>query len=293
MGVTRIFGTSVRKIPVVGLSLEDYNLVFRLAERGNNPLVRITAESKFLGEMPALNTIGMIRGTEKPEEYVILSAHFDSWDGASGATDNGTGSLVMMEAMRILKKYYPAPKRTILVGLWGSEEQGLNGSRAFVTDHPDIVENLQALFNQDNGTGRIVNINAQGFLNAPEFLARWISRLPGELTSEIRYGFPGVPWGGGSDHAPFVAAGVPGISLGSLSWEYGAYTWHTNRDTYDKLVFEDLRRNVILVASLAYLASDDPQTMARDRRIMPLDEHSGQPRPWPEVRDAQRRGGLQ
>jgi carboxypeptidase Q len=95
------------------------------------------------------------KAKEKPNEYVMLSAHFDSWDGGTGATDNGTGTLVMMEAMRILKKVYPNPKRTILVGHWGSEEQGLNGSRAFVEDHPEIVKNLQALFNQDNGTGRV------------------------------------------------------------------------------------------------------------------------------------------
>ena len=88
----------------------------------------------------------------------MLSAHFDSWDGAQGATDNGTGTLVMLEAMRLLKKFYPNPKRTILVGHWGSEEQGLNGSRAFVEDHPEIVENIQASFKQDNGTGRVVNI---------------------------------------------------------------------------------------------------------------------------------------
>ena len=89
--------------------------------------------------MPVGNVIGEIRGTELPDEYVVLSAHFDSWDGASGATDNGTGSIVMLEAMRILSETYPAPKRTILVGLWASEEQGLNGSRAFVRDDCSLV----------------------------------------------------------------------------------------------------------------------------------------------------------
>ena len=87
--------------------------------------------------------IGEIKGIEKPEEYVVLSAHFDSWDGGTGATDNGTGTLVMMEAMRVLKKMYPNPKRTIIVGHWGAEEQGLNGSSAFVEDNPKIVENLK------------------------------------------------------------------------------------------------------------------------------------------------------
>ena len=112
---------------------------------------------------PTFNTIGEIKGTEKPDEYVILSAHFDSWDGGTGATDNGTGTITMMEAIRILKKIYPNPKRTILIGNWGSEEQGLNGSRAFVEDHPEIIKNIQAVFNQDNGTGRVVNIQARDF----------------------------------------------------------------------------------------------------------------------------------
>ena len=117
-----------------------------------HPTVKIISTSTEHGVVPTFNTIAEIKGVEKPNEYVILSAHFDSWDGSQGTTDNGTGTIVMMEAMRILKKFYPNPKRTIMVGHWGSEEQGLNGSRAFVEDYPKIVENTQAVFNQDNGT---------------------------------------------------------------------------------------------------------------------------------------------
>jgi Zn-dependent M28 family amino/carboxypeptidase len=223
---------------------------------------------------------------------VILSAHFDSWDAASGATDNGTGSILMMETMRILKKYYPKPKRTILVGHWGSEEQGLNGSRAFVKDHPEIVEKVQALFNQDNGTGRIQSISAQGLMSAGEFLARWLSRIPSEVTSEIRLSLPGLPQGGGTDNASFVAAGAPGFNLSALSWDYGTYTWHTNRDTYDKIVFDDLKHNVVLTACLAYLASEDPQFLPRDRRVMPTNRQTGQQQPWPAVREPERAGRL-
>ena len=142
-------------------------------------------------------------------------AHFDSWDGATGATDNGTGTLVMMEAMRILKKLYPNPKRTILVGHWGSEEQGLNGSRAFVEDHPAIVKNVQALFNQDNGTGRVVNLSGQGYLHAYDYLGRWLEAVPKDITKHIKTNFPGTPGGGGSDYASFVAAGAPAFSLSS------------------------------------------------------------------------------
>jgi carboxypeptidase Q len=151
-GVDKIFDAKTTKIPTIDIALEDYGLLYRLLESGKNPKISVRADSKELGMMPTFNTLAEIKGTEKPDEYVMLSAHFDSWDGATGATDNGTGTITMMEAMRILKKIYPNPKRTILVGHWGSEEEGLNGSRAFVEDHPDMMQKIQALFNQDNGT---------------------------------------------------------------------------------------------------------------------------------------------
>jgi carboxypeptidase Q len=151
-GVDKIFGAYTKTIPTVDIALEDYGYAIPPYRNGEKPKITIQTESKELGVVPTFNVVGEIKGTEKPNEYVMLSAHFDSWDGGTGATDNGTGTLTMMEAMRILKKVYPHPKRTILVGHWSSEEQGLNGSRAFVEDHPEIIANLQALFNQDNGT---------------------------------------------------------------------------------------------------------------------------------------------
>lgn len=263
-----------------------------MAEAGEKPRISIYADSKDLGVVPTFNTIAEIKGTEKPNEYVILSAHFDSWDGATGATDNGTGTLTMMEAMRILKKVYPNPKRTILVGHWGSEEQGLNGSRAFVEDHPEIVQNIQAVFNQDNGTGRVKDISGQGFLNSYEYILRWLNKVPDSIRNEINSSFPGRPGSGGSDFASFVAAGAPAFSLSSLSWDYGVYTWHTNRDTYDKIVWDDLQSNVILTAILAYMASEDPATTSREKSILPIDSKTGEPMKWPEQRKANRKGGL-
>lgn len=291
-GVNKIFGASTKKIPTVDISLEDYGLLYRLTESGKTPKISVRAESKELGAVPTFNTIAEIRGTEKPEEYVMLSAHFDSWDGATGATDNATGTLVMMEAMRILKKVYPNPKRTILVGHWGSEEQGLNGSRAFVEDNPKIIEGLQALFNQDNGTGRVVNLSGQGFLHAYEFLNRWLSKVPDSIRTHIQTSFPGSPGGGGSDFASFVAAGAPGFSLSSLSWSYGNYTWHTNRDTYDKIVWDDVRNNAILTAILVYMASEDPQKTPRDKSVLPINPRTGEKGAWPVPRKATRKGGL-
>ncbi|MBN8789374.1 MAG: M28 family peptidase, partial [Terrimonas sp.] len=111
-GVSKIFGARTKKIPTVDIALEDYGLLYRLIESGSKPRISIQTDSKEKGIVPTYNTIGEIKGSEKPNEYVMLSAHLDSWDGGTGATDNGTGTLVMLEAMRILKKIYPNPKRT-------------------------------------------------------------------------------------------------------------------------------------------------------------------------------------
>jgi hypothetical protein len=288
-GVNKIFQARTEKGPSIDLSCEDYGLLYRLAENRQSPVIRVEAEAEFLGEVPTYNTIAEIPGTDKPSEYVMLSAHFDSWDASSGATDNGTGSVTMMEAMRILKTAYPQPKRTILAGHWSGEEQGLNGSRAFVADHPEIVQGLQALFNQDNGTGRVVQVSAQGLVDASAHLARWFARLPNEITRHIRLEFPGIPGGGGSDYASFICSGAPGFSLSSTDFDYDVYTWHTNRDTYDKLVFDDLKNNATLAAMLAYLAAEDPERVPRARReLFPVNRFTGQPGNWPQCRDAQR-----
>ncbi|HVW97242.1 MAG TPA: M20/M25/M40 family metallo-hydrolase [Mucilaginibacter sp.] len=282
-GVDKIFSAYTKIVPTVDIALEDYGMLYRLAESGDKPKISMHTESKELGVVPTFNTIAEIKGTEKPDEYVMLSAHFDSWDGGTGATDNGTGTLTMMEAMRLLKKYYPHPKRTILVGHWGSEEEGLNGSRAFVEDHPEIVKNLQALFNQDNGTGRVVNMSGQGYTDAEQFLTRWLAAVPDTIRKQIKTTFPGVPGGGGSDFASFDAVGAPGFSLGSLNWAYGNYTWHTNRDTYDKVVFDDLRSNAMLAAILAYMASEDPEK-TKNIKVEGIK--------WPTPVKANRHGGL-
>lgn len=280
-GTYRIFDTRTTKAPAVTLSLEDYTLLYRLTDGGDRPVVRIMAESRFLERQPANNTIATMPGTGRGDEYIILSAHFDSWDGASGATDNGSGTLIMMEAMRILKKVYNSPRRTIIAGHWGSEEQGINGSRAYAIDHPQVVAKLQALFNQDNGTGRIVSMGAAGLLDAGSHIARWLSRIPTELTRDLKVSFPGMPSTGGTDNASFAPDGAPAFGLGALNWDYFSYTWHTNRDTYDKLVFDDLKQNAALVASLVYLAAEDPEFIARERRVMPPDRKTGAPQPWP------------
>jgi len=286
-GTTRVFDAENRGTPTFELSCEDYGLLYRLATNGQSPVVRVTAEAENRGEVPVFNVLGEIRGTELPEEYVMLSAHYDSWDGSSGATDNGTGSVLMLEVMRILATVYPEPRRTILIGLWSGEEQGLNGSRAFAEDHPEVIEGLQVLWNQDSGTGRVVNMSAHGFVDAAGSIARWLAQAPAEVTGAIDVELPGSPLGGGSDYASFVCRSAPGFNLGALSWDYGTHTWHTNRDTYDKVVFDDLRNNVVLTASLAYLAAADPERVSRRQRTV-ITGRGGAPVEWPTCRRAQR-----
>ncbi|HZD03592.1 MAG TPA: M20/M25/M40 family metallo-hydrolase, partial [Longimicrobiales bacterium] len=267
-GAMEVFETYNTRTPAIALDCEDYGLVYRLTEAGDRPELRLDLDAELLGEQPVYNVIATIPGTELPGEYVIMSAHFDSWDGSSGATDNGTGTLTMLEAMRILQQVYPQPRRTVLVGHWSGEEEGEVGSKAFTEDHPEVLSGLQALFNQDNGTGRIVRIGGGGLVHAPEHLNAWLARVPVEWRQLINGGGPvvaGRPAGGGSDDYSFACHGLPAFGLGALSWDYGNVTWHTERDTWDKVVFDDLRYNATLTAMLVYLASEDPSRIPLDR----------------------------
>ncbi|HET7632912.1 MAG TPA: M28 family peptidase [Gemmatimonadaceae bacterium] len=265
-GTREIFETYNKTTPAVSLSCEDYGLVFRLTEHNQHPKLRLNLTSQLLGEQPVFNVVATVKGSEHPDQYVVLSSHFDSWDGSSGATDNGTGTLTMLEAMRILHQVLPHPKRTIIAGHWSGEEEGEVGSKAFSEDHPEVMKGLQMLFNQDNGTGRIVRLNAGGLPDAAAHLTRWMNTVPVEFKTQTGYdGSPGFPAGGGSDDFSFSCAGAPIIGLGALSWDYGNYTWHTGRDTYDKVVFADLRANATLTAMLVYLASEDPTQITRER----------------------------
>ena len=299
-GTIEIFETYDLKAPAIALSCEDYGLVYRLTDKGQRPRITMNLDAQLLGEQPSFNTVAMIRGSEKPDEYVVLSAHFDSWDGSSGATDNGTGTLTMMEAMRILKKVYPHPKRTIVVGHWTGEEEGEVGSKAFTEDHPEVIKGLQALFNQDNGTGRIQRLGGGGLPNAAEHISQWLTKIPSEFTSKIEFRGVSFPAGGGSDDFSFACYGTPAIGLSSLSWNYFNYTWHTNRDTYDKIVFDELKWNATLTAMLAYLASEDPAMITRERidlaaaaaQAPPATSGRGgrgQPTKWPDCVKAPRK----
>ena len=286
-GVIKIFGTRTERAPVLDLTCESYGLLYRLAENGQGPVLRVNVEARFLGEVPVSNAIATIPGTVRPEEYVILGGHYDSWDGASGTLDNGTGAVAILEAMRILASVVPEPRRTILGALWNGEEQGLNGSRAFVEDHPEILERTHAVFNVDHGTGPVTFIPMQGFGAAAGYFGRWLAHVPGELSDLVRLEIPGTPDVGGTDHASFLCAGVPAFSfhvgagrsgelpMGTNRWDTSIYTWHTNLDTLDKIIYEDLRDDAVMTAMLVYLATRDPEPMPRERRAMP------EGRAWP------------
>jgi hypothetical protein len=287
-GVNKVFGAVSERVPSFDLSCEDYGLLHRMATNSQGPRVRFTVDAQSTpAEVPMFNVIAELKGTELPDEYVMLSAHLDSWHGAQGATDNGTGTIMMLEAMRILKEAYPRPRRTILVGHWGGEEQGTIGSRAFGEDHPEVLSGLQALFNQDNGTWRIEYLEASGFLKAGGNLARWVAQLPGEFTDSLAFAAPGGQINMGSDHTSFICRPAPAFRLQSSYPEYRQYTWHTNRDTYDKIVFDDLRQNATMAAMLVYAASEDPERVSREQALLPP-LPSGQPRAWVQCGRAQR-----
>jgi carboxypeptidase Q len=268
-GVNKVFDSDNTRLPEIDVSCEDYGLLFRLAANNQSPRIRLDAQSEMLGERPAFNVIAEMKGTQLPNEYVVLSAHFDSFDSSQGATDNGTGTLMMMEAMRILKATYPNPKRTILVGHWGAEEMGLIGSGSFSADHPEVSQGLQIGFNQDNGTWRIEAIRMQGFNQAEAQVQRWLDRMPREIADTVNFTSPMQE--GGSDHSSFSCRDVPFVRLQANYPDYRQYTWHTNRDSFDKISFDDLRNNATLAAMLMYLASDDTEKVSRVRDPLPPD----------------------
>jgi carboxypeptidase Q len=292
-GVDKIFLARSEKTPTFDVSCEDYSLLARLAANNQHPMVRAFAEAELAAkESPVYNTIATVRGATVPDEYVMLSAHLDSWDGGSGATDNGTGTIVMLEAMRILHEAYPRPKRTIIAGHWSGEEEGDIGSAAYAADHPDVIKGMQVLLNQDNGTGEIDTVRSVGFLDAPASFASWMSRMPADVTRGVYVDFPGFAHDESTDSDAFACRDAPAFFLNSSDWDYNDYTWHTNRDTWDKISWAAVEKNATLIAMLAYEASEDPQKVSRARRIPPPDHAPPKcdtpPRSWAEVLRGQR-----
>ena len=201
---------------------------------------------------------GEIPGTDKAGEVVMIGAHYDSWHSGTGATDNGAGSVVMMEAMRILKATGLPMHRTVRIALWTGEEQGLLGSRAWLRQHAAELPRISAYLNVDNGTGRLRGIWDQSNSAALPILQQILSPFQDLGVVVVRHGNTG-----GTDHLSFVAAGVPGFNFIQDPIEYGTRTHHSNVDTYERLVIDDLKQAATVVAWTAYEIANRPEQMPK------------------------------
>jgi carboxypeptidase Q len=260
-------------LPTVMLSNEDYGRITRVLADGTpvelefNIVNRIYPEGKT-----SYNAIAEIAGSDKKDEVIMLGGHLDSWHSATGATDNAVGCATMMEAARILKAIGVKPRRTIRVALWSGEEQGLLGSQAYVKEHFGSVENpkpdyfkLGAYFNIDSGTGRARGMSVFGPAEAADALRPAVTQF-------ADLGFAGVRASnsralGGSDNTSFNQAGLPGVGVRQDPIEYFNFTWHTNLDTYERIIEDDVKKSAIIIAAAIYhLAMRDqlPQRFAQE-----------------------------
>jgi hypothetical protein len=252
------------------LSSDDFLRLQRLVAAGMPVEIEADVKTKFLdSDMNGYNVIAEIPGTDPKlkNEVVMLGGHLDSWHGATGATDNAAGCAVMMEAIRLLKAANFQPRRTIRIALWGGEEQGLYGSRNYVKKYvadPATMElkpqheRITAYYNLDNGTGKIRGVYLQGNQAIGPIFAKWL-----EPFKELGASTVTVSNTGGTDHLAFDAVGVPGFQFIQDEIAYDTRTHHTNMDTYDHLVPEDLMQAATIVAAFVYNSSQRDEKLPR------------------------------
>ncbi len=261
-GQIRAFGNSTydptKVVPTVVMRNEDYGRIWRLLDNGSNVELEFNIQNSIYPEgATSYNVIGEIAGSDKADEVIMLGGHLDSWHAATGATDNAIGCAVMMEAARILKAIGVKPRRTIRVALWSGEEQGLHGSQAYVEKHFGTFENPKpafykfgGYFNIDSGTGRARAFSvfgppeAAGILNQTA-LPFYDLNFVGATNTRSRNL-------GGSDHTSFNKAGLPGIGVLQDPIEYFTHTWHTNLDTYERIVEDDVKASAVVIAAAVY-----------------------------------------
>jgi hypothetical protein len=255
-------------LPQFVLAVEHYNRIVRILQKHIPVTLEFDVRNTFHDQdQTAFNLVGEIQGTDKAHELVMIGAHFDSWHGGTGATDNAAGVAVVMEAMRILKRTGARVRRTVRVALWTGEEHGLLGSRAYVERHfatratmalkPDHA-NLSVYFNVDNGTGAIRGVYLQrNEAIAPVFRA-WMEPFHnlGMTTLTIRNT-------GGTDHQAFDAVGLPGFQFIQDDIEYDSRTHHSSMDVFDRIQAADLMQNAVIVAAFAYHAANRPALLPR------------------------------
>ena len=252
----------------VMLSSDDYLRVQRLVSAGEKVEIEADVKTKFYAEdIKGYNVVAEIPGTDPvlKDELVMIGGHLDSWHGATGATDNAAGCAVMMEVMRIIKATGLQPKRTIRIALWSGEEEGLLGSRGYVKNHfADPVDmvlkpehgKVSAYYNLDNGTGKVRGIYLQGNKDAGPVFQKWL-----EPFYELGAKTVTINNTGGTDHQSFDGVGIPGFQFIQDPIEYDTRTHHTNMDTYDHLVPDDLKQAATVIAAFVY------NTAQRDEKI--------------------------
>ena len=257
-------------LPELEMSSEDQLRLIRLVEAGIPVEVEMETKTRFqTQDLKGYNVVAEIPGTDKKlkSEVVMLGGHLDSWHAATGATDNAAGCAVMMEAVRILKATGLKPRRTIRIALWGEEEQGLHGSRNYVKNHfadPATMqlkpehEKLAAYFNLDNGAGKIRGIYAQGNEAVKPIFTAWLQPFAEMGASTVTSRNTGS-----TDHVAFDAVGLPGFQFIQDGLDYFSRTHHSNQDTYDRLVADDLKQASVVVASFVYNAAMRDQKLPR------------------------------
>ncbi|MEW6321854.1 MAG: M20/M25/M40 family metallo-hydrolase [Acidobacteriota bacterium] len=265
-----------KAVPTVVMRNEDYGRIARILAGGTPVEIEAEIVNRTYPEgRTQYNVIAEIPGSDRAQEVVMLGGHLDSWHAATGATDNAIGCAVMMEAIRILQAVGVKPRRTIRLALWSGEEQGLLGSQAYVKEHFGTFEdpkpayaNFAGYFNIDSGTGRARGMTVFGPPEAGRILREAVAPfedngLLGATTTASRRR-------GGSDHTSFNEAGLPGIGVMQDPIEYGTYTWHTNLDTYERIIETDAQQSAMAIAAAVYhLAMRDDQLPRFDKARMP------------------------
>jgi carboxypeptidase Q len=291
-GQIRAFNNSTfdvnKAVPTVVMRNEDYGRISRILADGTEVVLEFDIVNRVYPEgKTSYNTIAEITGSDKADEVIMLGGHLDSWHAATGATDNAIGCAIMMEAARILKSIGVKPRRTIRVALWSGEEQGLLGSLAYVKEHFGSFENPKpgyekfgGYFNIDSGTGRIRGASVFGAPETGKILRDLLKPFKDDgVAGAIATRSRGT---GGTDSTSFNNAGLPGISLAQDTIEYGSHTWHTNRDTYERSLGDDVKKNAIVVAFALYkLAMRDELLPRFSREAMPPPPPTPSPTPTP------------
>ena len=266
--------------PTVALTPEHYNRVLRLLDHKIPVKLEFEIQAKFLDDRTdSVNVIGEIPGTRKRDEVVMIGAHLDSWHGGTGATDNAAGCAVMIEVMRILKTLNLPMDRTVRMALWGGEEQGLLGSRAYVKEHfadradmklkPEHSK-LAGYFNVDNGSGKIRGVYLQGNDAMRPVFEAWLKPF-----QDVGAGTISIRNTGGTDHQSFDAVGLPGFQFVQDELEYNARTHHSNMDVYDRIQRADMAQMAAIVASFVYNAATREEMLPRKPLPKPQPAQSG------------------